>query len=394
MYKIIKQRFNINFNYNIFFTKNIFDKKNKILLNILNKEDRNKKNIIIFIDKNVAKLSENLIDNIKNYFNNFKFYLNLKCDPIVLSGGEKIKNHFSLVKIIYKILDKYKICRKSFLISIGGGSFQDLMGYIASTAHRGVRLIRVPTTTLSQDDSGVGVKNGINFLNKKNFIGCFSVPFAVINDYNFLNSLNNQIYKEGLSEAVKVSLIKNKNFFSFIARNTKNILKRKTKFIEKVIYESAKLHAYHISKNGDPFENLSSRPLDFGHWSAHKLEKISKHKLSHGRAVAIGVALDSVYSYFVKLLTKKDLKKILTTLINLELDIFSKYLMFKKNNNLVIFDGLEEFREHLGGKLTISLIKKIGEKIDVNHVNTNLYFKSINFLKKISYKNEFKKKKI
>ena len=394
MNKIIKQKFNITYAYDIFFTKNIFNKKNKLLINILNKENKVKKNIIIFIDKNVYIKNNNLIFDIKNYFNAYKNFFNLKSNPIILSGGEKVKNHPIIVNLLYKIIDKYKICRKSYIFVIGGGSFQDLLGFVAATAHRGIKLIRIPTTTLSQDDSGVGVKNGINFLNKKNFIGSFNVPFAVINDYNFLKSLDDKNYFEGFSEIIKVSLIKDKSFFSFIEKNTDNIIKKKEKIIEKIIYKSAKLHAYHISKNGDPFENLSSRPLDFGHWAAHKLEKISKHKISHGAAVAIGIALDSTYSYFVKMITRIELKRILTTLINLNLKIFDKNLLLRNEKKFVIFDGLEEFREHLGGKLTISLLKKIGTKIDVNHVNIKIYLKSLRLLKYINYKNEKKNKKI
>jgi len=386
MYKTIKQSFKIEFNYNIFFTKNIFDSKNKLLINLLNKENKNKKKIIIFIDKNVAKSHKNLKTNIEQYLDKHKNYIETKCKPIMITGGEKIKNHYLLVKCIYNLISKYKICRQSYIISIGGGTIQDLLGYVASTAHRGIKLIRMPTTVLSQDDSGVGVKNGINFLNKKNFIGCFSTPFAVINDYTFLKSLNNKILIEGLSEALKVALIKDENFFYYIEKNTKNIIEKKSEYLEETIYNCAKLHAEHISKNGDPFEILSSRPLDFGHWSAHKLETLSKYKISHGEAVAIGIALDCTYSYLIKLLQKHEWKKIIKTLLNLKLPIYTKELTIIKNNKHIIFDGLEEFREHLGGKLTIALIKKIGIKIDVHHVNKNIYIKSIKLIKKLHNK--------
>jgi len=312
--------------------------------------------------------------------------INIKCKPIKITGGEKIKNHYILVKYIYKLIDRYRICRQSFIISIGGGTLQDLLGYIASTAHRGIKLIRMPTTVLSQDDSGVGVKNGINFLNKKNFIGCFSPPFAVINDYTFLNSLDDKEFIEGFSEALKVALIKDKNLFNLIENNIKNIINRKMNYVEKIIYLCAKLHAEHISKKGDPFETLSSRPLDFGHWSAHKIESLSKYKISHGEAVGIGIILDCTYSYLIKLLPKMSWKKIIKTFIHLRLRIYTKEMEIIKNNTLMLFDGLEEFREHLGGKLTITLIKDIGDKIEIHHVSNEIYKKAIKLIKRINTK--------
>lgn len=386
MYKVIKQSFKINFKYNIFFTKNVFDINNQLLIDILNQKTTTKKNIIIFIDKNVLKAHINLETNILNYINKNKKYIILKCTPIKITGGEKIKNHYKLVKHIYSLINKYKICRQSFIISIGGGTMQDLLGYIASTAHRGVKLIRIPTTVLSQDDSGVGVKNGINFLNKKNFIGCFSVPFAVINDSTFLNSLKNKEFIDGFSEAIKVALIKDSNLFELIARNTQKIIKRYSIITKKIIYYCAKLHAKHISQEGDPFETLSSRPLDFGHWLAHKLESLTKYKITHGEAVGIGIILDCTYSYLIKLLPKKSWKKIIKTFIDLKLSIYTNELLQKYNNIYILFDGLEEFREHLGGKLTITLIKNIGIKIDVHHINTHIYIKAIKLVKKINEK--------
>lgn len=383
MYKIIKQTFDIKYNYNIFFTKNIFDLNNKILINELNKDNLSEKKILILIDKNIIKLNKNLIKNIINYFNLHTSLIKLVCKPITLTGGERIKNHYVLVQYFYKLIEKHKICRQSYLIAIGGGTIQDLAGYIASTAHRGVRLIRIPTTVLSQDDSGVGVKNGINFINKKNFIGCFSTPYSVINDYSFLSSLNFKQIMEGVSEAVKVALIKDKDFFKYIEDNSKNIIR--PNILETLIYKCAKLHAEHISKYGDPFEKTSSRPLDFGHWIAHKLEAISKYKISHGESVGIGIILDATYSYLIKLLKKNTWKRIIICMINLRIKFFSN-LILKKEKTYAIFDGLEEFREHLGGKLTITLLKDIGTKIDVHHINKKIYTRAIKIIERLSKK--------
>jgi 3-dehydroquinate synthase len=382
--KIIKQSFQIRFKYNIIFTTDIFNTNNKTIINILNKLNKNKKKVLLFIDKNVYKTNDYLKTKIKEYIKTNENYINLVCDPILITGGEKIKNHYNIVKYAYKIIDTYKICRQSYVLAIGGGTLQDLIGFITSTAHRGIKLIRIPTTTLSQDDSGVGVKNGINFNNKKNFIGCFNTPYAVINDFNFLHSLKKENFIEGFSEAIKVALIKNKKLFYLIKNNTKEILNRNKIITEKIIYICAKIHAEHISKKGDPFELTSSRPLDFGHWSAHKIESLSKYKISHGKSVAIGIALDCTYSYIMKILKRSNWKNIINTLLNLKLPIYSKELSLTENNENKIFKGLEEFREHLGGKLTITLIKNIGKKIETHHINKSIYEKSIKLLKKIN----------
>ncbi len=375
MYKIINQKFSINFEYDIIFSNNIFNINNKILINIIEKSEKQKKKIIVFIDKNVLKTHTNLNSKIIKYFTHFNKYVILVCDPISITGGEKVKNHYSIVKIFYKLIEKYKICRQSYIISIGGGTIQDLMGYVSSTAHRGIKNIRIPTTVLSQDDSGVGVKNGINYLKKKNFIGCFSVPYAVLNDYSFLTSLSTEQIMEGLSEAIKVALIKDINLFYFIEKHVTEILSRNLFYIEKIIYKCAKLHADHISKNGDPFETLSSRPLDFGHWSAHKIESLSYYQISHGKSVAIGLSLDCTYSYLLGFMKKNTWKSIIKLFLNLNLNIYSKEL-----SNPKIFNGLEEFREHLGGSLTISFIKDIGSKIEMHHVNKKIYIKAITLL--------------
>ncbi len=384
MKKLIKQSFKVKFNYNIYFTKKIFDKKNKILVNSINTNNNIIKNTIIFIDKNVHKKHKKLTKEINNYFDFHNNKIKLKCNPILISGGEKSKNHNILLKIIYKLLNKYKICRHSYIIAIGGGAILDLIGYVASTAHRGINLIRIPTTVLSQNDSGIGVKNGINLLNKKNFIGNFAIPTVVINDNIFLKTLDDRSWRSGIAEALKVALIKDYDFFKFIKENTDKLNSRNMKVMDKLIYKCAYIHAKHISKNGDPFERQSSRPLDFGHWAAHKLESLTKYKILHGEAVAIGIALDSTYSYIIKYLSKNEWKEIINTIINLGFKIYIKEMeMISNNNEKTIFEGLNEFQEHLGGTLTITILKKIGLGININNIDRKVFEKSIKIIKKI-----------
>src|SRR5690606_29750183 len=172
-------------------------------------------------------------------------------------------------------------------------------------AHRGIRHLRVPTTVLSQNDSGMGVKNGINYRGKKNFVGTFSTPVAVFNDNLFLLTLDERAWLSGISEAVKVALIKDAGFFNWIERHADSLRRRDSADMDYLIFRYAELHLHHIA-GADPFGFGSSRPLDFGRWSAHKLEQLSDFEVLHGEAVAIGIALATVYSAIIGMLPPQD----------------------------------------------------------------------------------------
>ncbi len=165
-----------------------------------------------------------------------------------------------------------------------------------ATAHRGIRHVRFPTTTLSQGDGGVGVKNGVNYFGKKNWVGTFAVPYAVVNDFAFLDTLPAREKRCGLIEAIKVALIRDADFFLWLEKHVEDLAALKPSVVEQAVQRSAELHVEHIATNGDPFEQGSARPLDFGHWAAHKLEQASGFKVAHGEAVAIGMAVDLLYS--------------------------------------------------------------------------------------------------
>jgi 3-dehydroquinate synthase len=258
-----------------------------------------------------------------------------------------------------------------------------MVGYAAATAHRGVRLIRVPTTVLSQNDSGVGVKNSVNAFGKKNFLGTFAPPVAVLNDADFLTTLSMRDWRSGISEAIKVALLKDGEFFDFIEEEVPRLVGRNMRVMRWLIYRCAQLHLEHIATSGDPFEFGSSRPLDFGHWSAHKLEQLSHYRLRHGEAVAIGIALDSTYSYLVGLLSERDWLRILRLLSALGLDVYAQELsmhLYDQSDTRCIFTGLQEFREHLGGQLALPLLERIGKSIEVNEVDEKAMRKSIALL--------------
>ena len=264
------------------------------------------------------------------------------------------------------------MCRQSFVIAIGGGSVLDMVGFGASLVHRGVRLVRMPTTVLAQNDAGVGVKNGMNEHGMKNFLGTFAPPFAVINDFAFLSTLPGAHWTGGIAEAFKVALIKDREFFDFLCSNASAFARRQLGPMEELIRRCAMLHLDHIAKNGDPFEMGTARPLDFGHWSAHKLETLSEYRITHGEAVAAGIALDSHYAMKRGLISRADLSRILKALLDCGLSIWYPEMSERDGDGqLAILQGLRDFQEHLGGALTVTLPDSIGKKCEVHHVNVD-----------------------
>jgi 3-dehydroquinate synthase len=368
----IRRSIQVSHDLRVLFTRHLFHVDNLVLRTLIAPDPSSTPaKALIVLDESLAQAQPALTSEIESYFALHRDQLNLVCPPIVIEGGERTKNSYFHVSEIHSQIDRYHIDRHSFVIAIGGGALLDMAGLAAATAHRGVRHIRVPTTTLSQADSGVGVKNGINAFGKKNFIGTFAPPFAVINDFNFLISLSPRDKRAGYIEAIKVALIKDYQFFDFIESAASQLRDFAPDPMEKMIFRCAELHLDHISTSGDPFETGSSRPLDFGHWAAHKLEQLSDYAIRHGEAVAIGIALDTLYSRDVGLLDPASAERILALLENLGFDLFaSELLHVNSNHSFLVLEGLEEFREHLGGELTITLLEKIGRGMEVHEMST------------------------
>ena len=216
----------------------------------------------------------------------------------------------------------------------------------------------------------MGVKNGINAFGKKNFIGTFAPPFAVINDFDLLASLPDRDKRAGYVEAVKVALIRDSAFFNQIERDADALAAFEPEAMQRLITRSAELHMNHIATGGDAFEFGSARPLDFGHWSAHKLEQISDYRIRHGEAVAVGIALDVIYARAMGYLDAVSAERILVLLERLGFELFANELLHEDSNGeLVVLKGLEEFREHLGGQLTITLLQGVGRGFEVHEMD-------------------------
>lgn len=346
-------------------TQNAFDIDNATLSEVMGESEHGPHRDIVFIDDGVARSWPDLSAQIETFFTRHGDRMRLVAEPTIVPGGEISKSDWSVFESVIHSIDEYGICRRSYVIVIGGGAVLDSVGFAAAAAHRGVRLIRLPTTTLAQADSGVGVKNGINSLGKKNLIGTFSPPWAVINDEHFLKTLTDRDWRNGFCECVKVALVKDAAFLDRIEANIPLLNQRNLEAASPIIRRSAELHLEHIISGGDPFELTTARPLDFGHWAAHKLEQMTKFRLTHGEAVAIGMAIDITYSMRSGLLPQATGERILNILEKLGFQLYDEAL--KSADQL--FEGLEEFREHLGGRLTIPMIRGIGEQIDVHEIN-------------------------
>ena len=375
----IERTVQVTYRHRVLFTERVFGRTNPLLRDVLlNGEDAGSRRALVVLDESLAQAQPELAWQIEDYFSANEDRLTLVCPPLVIEGGERTKNSYFHVSEIHSHIDRFHIDRHSYVLAVGGGAILDMVGLAATTAHRGCRHVRIPTTTLSQADSGVGVKNGINAFGKKNFIGTFAPPFAVINDFELLASLSPRDKRAGYVEAVKVALIRDRQFFESIERDAASLQAFETGPMQCLIRQCAELHVNHIATSGDPFESGSARPLDFGHWSAHKLEQLSEYAIRHGEAVAVGIALDVIYSRRMGYLDAGSAERVLMLLERLGFELFANELLnVDSENNLMILKGLEEFREHLGGELTITLLKGIGQGFEVHEMNLPRVIESI-----------------
>jgi 3-dehydroquinate synthase len=293
-----------------------------------------------------------------------------------------VKNQHDCVEHMLRDLASRGIDRQSFALAIGGGAVLDAVGFAAAIFHRGVRHIRCPSTVLAQDDSGVGVKNGINAFGLKNLLGTFAPPFAVINDSAFLDKLPAREKRAGLAEAIKVALIRDEDFFCWLEAEADALSHFAPNALDKLVRRCAMLHMRQIVHGGDPFETGSARPLDFGHWAAHKLEMLTRNTLRHGEAVAIGMTLDARYSVLAGLLPEGQELRIARLLESLGFRLWDDALnLCDETGARRVVAGLKEFQEHLGGELTITLLTGIGRSVEVHKMDDALIQQSLQWLR-------------
>ena len=371
----------------VFFTEDVFAPANPVLQSLLT--DVAPRKVLVVLEDSLAQAQPELEDDVAQYFSHHTGSLKLSRSPLYVPGGEQSKNSQTIVNDLLSHIHRHHLDRHSYLVAIGGGALLDVAGFAAATAHRGIRHVRIPTTTLSQADSGVGVKNGLNAFGQKNFMGAFAPPYAVVNDFNLLNSLAPRDKRAGFVEAVKVACIRDAAFFDEIEATADQLCAFDPPAVKRLIYRCAELHLNHIATGGDPFENGSARPLDFGHWAAHKLEQLSRFRIGHGEAVAIGISLDVIYSRLIGWLDAKSADRILNLLERLGFTLFAAELLNDDScEHFHILDGLEEFREHLGGELTVTLLRGIGHGVETHKMQPALILEAVAELRARSEKNE------
>lgn len=325
---------------------------------------------MIFVDSFVAEANPQLLEQICTYFAAHPLQLELAAPPRIVAGGEAAKNDFGLVDGFMRLLLEHRMDRHSFVLIVGGGAVMDSVGLAAALVHRGLRQVRIPTTVLGQNDAGVGVKNGVNFCGGKNAIGTFAPPFAVLNDFNFLLSLPDRDWLCGVAEAFKVAIIRDKPFFEWLCAHAAQFPARDPESMQFLVQRCAELHLEHIRTNGDPFEYGRARPLDFGHWSAHKVELMSGFRISHGEAVASGVLLDSIYAHMQGWVSRGELDAIGSGLQRSGFQLWFEELESRDaSGQRVVFGGLRDFQEHLGGELCVTYPQGIGFRHEVHEID-------------------------
>ncbi|MEI7729223.1 MAG: 3-dehydroquinate synthase [Verrucomicrobiota bacterium] len=374
----MEQLITVQWRHQVCFTRQVFAPGNALLRDVLLELFSGETGkTLVCLDAALAAARPTLTAEIEVYFTAVPG-IQLVCPPVTLPGGEAIKVESDHLATLHALVDRHHLDRHSCILCLGGGALLDLVGYAAATAHRGVRLVRLPTTTLSQADSGVGVKNGINAFGKKNFLGTFAPPAAVINDFDFLETLPERDKRAGYSEAVKVACIRDRAFFEALEQRAAELRRCEPSAMAWLVERCAALHLQHIAGSGDPFEMGSARPLDFGHWAAHQLEQLSQYRLRHGEAVAIGIALDTLYASHISLLERGAAERVLALLRALGFALFAEELQqTDAQGRHRILNGLEEFREHLGGRLTITLLAGIGQGIEVHTMDTGIVLRAI-----------------
>ncbi|MFC1591327.1 3-dehydroquinate synthase [Thermodesulfobacteriota bacterium] len=377
----IMQSISLKFSCPVFFTRDLFAQQDNVLLRVL-EDDPSR--IMFFIDDGVVKKNKDLPGRLRRWVGLNKKRVQLASPIHIVPGGERIKNKAAETDAVLKLFKNYNMCRHSYAIVIGGGAVLDAVGFAASIAHRGLRHIRIPTTVLSQNDSGVGVKNGLNRFGIKNFLGTFAPPNAVINDSSFLETLSYRDWISGVAEAFKVGIIKDESFITYLSAHAGAIRERSLAVMEDVVKRCAQLHIEHISNSADPFERRSSRPLDFGHWAAHRLESMSRNRLRHGEAVAIGMALDLLSAWQLGMLNRRHATRVIRAMMACDLPVWDRLLLEKSSRgDLKLLTGLQEFRQHLGGKLTLAMPHGLGSMKEIHGLPDTIICRSVSELQKI-----------
>jgi len=378
------QKLSVPFDYPVVFTRDLFHPENPLLVRITRRlgENRNHR-VLVCLDAGLRRHAPGLADRIRGYFQRHHRKITL-AGPIQIAGPTRhLKDGLDSVRDAIGWMAARNLDRHSFVMIVGGGNLLDSAGLAAALVHRGLRVIRVPTTVTAQNDVGVGVKTGVDAFGAKNFLGVFAPPFAVLNDLDFLVSLPQRERLAGIAEAFKVAMIKDRRFFADLCRDARLFRRGDIPALERAIIRCAQLHLDHIRLGGDPFETGSARPLDFGHWSAHHLETASGYRLRHGEAVAIGIALDAHIAADRGLIARREANRLVRAMRSAGLVLWHPQLLaHDRQGRPRLLEGLRRFQEHLGGKLTLTLPGPLGARVEIHALTSEEILRAVHCLRR------------
>jgi 3-dehydroquinate synthase len=377
-----EQRFRVEFDYPVVFCRGALQSDDAHLAWAISRREPERRHpVFAVLDGGLVAARPGLPTEVQSYVQAHAPHLELCAPPLTIPGGEAAKNEPELITDLLARLATAKLDKQGVLLAIGGGAVLDAAGYAGSITHRGVRIVRMPSTVLAQNDAGVGVKTSVNAFGSKNFLGTFAPPFAVVNDAQLLSTLPERDARAGLAEAVKVALIRDAGFFEWLEQKASGLRRADLGLLEVAVRRCAELHLAHIATAGDPFERGSARPLDYGHWSAHKLETLTLHELRHGEAVSIGMALDACYAVAKGMLQARVRDRLVALLQALGLPTYHPALGAEAAGESLVLRGLAEFREHLGGALCVTLLTAVGAGVEVHEMDPQLVLASIAWLR-------------
>ena len=336
----------INHKYSIFIGNNVLN----LLQQKIKKACPKTKKIALIVDSNIPiKFKNTIKTNLKNY------------ELLILpfSANEKNKSFKQVDFYLDKILSK-NFNRSDLIIAVGGGITGDVAGFVASVFKRGINFINIPTTLLAQVDSSIGGKTGVNSSQGKNLIGSFYQPKLVISDTSFLKYLSKKEMICGYAEILKHSIIKDKIFFDWLTKNTKDILNKKSKQLIYAIKKSCQIKMFFVNK--DVNEKNLRMILNFGHTFAHAIEVKNNYskKITHGEAVLSGMFLALRISFVKKICNLKTINKIEQIYKNNDLSY-----TYKKYSNKNLINGLVPYlkndKKNNDDKVNFILLKNIGK---------------------------------
>lgn len=380
------QEFEVLCRYDVYFTRDLFDLDNPLLPSIfVDPEPDGCYHVGVCIDDGLVAAQPDLPDRVVAYFSAHRDRLRLTCEPAIIPGGEARKSDWSAVHDTVWHFGGAACGRQDYGLAIGGGAMLDLVGFALSIIHRGVRLVRVPSTVLAQSDAGVGVRSFVNEAGRKDFASALAPPFAVVNDLSLIRSLNRREWIGGTAEAFKIAVTRDASFFQWLCDHAEAIQGRDVPVMEALIKRAAVGHLERLREEGVSFGGGREQPLDFGHWAGHRIEAQSRFWLAHGQAIAVGMALDSVYARRVGLIDDDELARILRALIDTGLPVYSKHLDARgPSGELKLLPYLRDLRRRLGGRLALTLPDGVGHCIPVREIDVRIVAEAVEFLKSFS----------